>query len=58
MVNIEGRIENQLLDRLVGDPSGIAGTDWRECNRPIKVMNRRGGHTECREAERERQMSM
>jgi len=27
MVNIEGRIENQLLDRLVGDHSGIAGTD-------------------------------
>jgi len=27
MVNIEGRIEYQLLDWPVGDPSGISGTD-------------------------------
>jgi len=27
MTNIEGRIENRLLDRSVSDPSGIAGTD-------------------------------
>ena len=57
MVNIEGRIEYQLLDWPVGDPSGISGTDLGgECC--IKVMNRRGSKTECRDAERERQMSM
>jgi len=50
-VNIEGRIENQLLDWPVGDPSGISGTNYRECS--IKGMNRRRG-----EAERERQMPM
>jgi len=49
-VNIEGRIENQLLDWPVGDPSGISGTDYTECS--IKVMNRRGGQAE-RERERE-----
>ena len=47
MVNIEGRIEYQLLNWPVGDSSGIAGIDFGECC--IKVMNRRGGQTECRE---------
>ena len=44
MVNIEGRIENRLLDRPVGDPSGIAGTDERECSKTEEDR----GQTECR----------
>ena len=52
MVNIEGRIENRLLDRPVGDPSGIAGTEWRECS--IKVMNRRGSRSDRMQIERVR----
>ena len=50
MVNIEGRIENQLLNWPVGDPNGIAGTDLGECN--IKVMNRRGSRSDRMQRER------